>query len=120
MPLFGVGELIFSHLRRGSAYTASKVTWFLSQTLKRLPPQGEKQLRTDSGFYSRGVVGFCEAHEITFAITADQMAPLMELLNVAGKIVHTARQYFLILSDQYHYQEVWQFALKQLDALKFA
>ena len=34
------------------------------------------QLRADSGFYDKAVVLWCEAHDITFAISADQTAPL--------------------------------------------
>ena len=41
-----------------------------------------------------------------------------QLLNLAGKIVRTARQTFLVLSEQYRYQEVWQFAIRKLAALK--
>src|SRR3990172_10985202 len=33
------------------------------------------------------------------------------LLSVAGKIVRTARQFFLVMSDQYSDQDVWEFAL---------
>ncbi len=40
------------------------------------------------------------------------------LLKVAGKIVHQARQYFLVLSQQYWYQEIWSFALNQLARLR--
>ena len=36
------------------------------------------------------------------------------LLNLAGKIVHTARRCFLMLSDHYRYQAVWQFAIVRL------
>ncbi len=39
------------------------------------------------------------------------------LLNVAGKIVHTARQFFVVISDQYRYQPVWRFAIQQLASL---
>ena len=41
------------------------------------------------------------------------------LLHVAGKIVHTARQWFLVLSDQYWYQDVWRVALERIPALNF-
>ena len=34
------GELLFSHLRRGSAHTARNVRWFLRQTRKRVPETG--------------------------------------------------------------------------------
>jgi len=41
------------------------------------------------------------------------------LLNLAGKIVHTARQFCLVISAHYLYQSVWQFAIKRLTALQF-
>jgi hypothetical protein len=41
-----------------------------------------------------------------------------QVLNVAGKIVHQARQLYLVLSDQYWFQEAWSFALKQLAKLR--
>jgi len=264
-PLFAFweeeGELLFSHLRRGSAHTVRNVGWFLRETLKRVPAHLPKKLRTDSGFYALTVVKFCEVHTITFSITADQTAPLRarinalpeaawhdiekhgvtqvaelryqptrwprayryivkrdlrlnktgrsefhyhafvtndettkpialaewhaqhanmenrikehktglsleklpsqrfhanwaylligqlafnlvawfkrlvlpadyhqatlktlryQVLNVAGKIVHTARQFFLVLSEAYLYQDTWRFALKQLAGLQFA
>jgi hypothetical protein len=39
------------------------------------------------------------------------------LLNVAGKIVHQSRQFFLVLSDENLFQDWWSFALKQLAQL---
>ena len=71
------GELLFSHLRRGSAHTARNVLWFLRQTRKRIPETGDKKLRADSGFYSHQVVEWCEAEGFTFTITADQTEPLL-------------------------------------------
>jgi hypothetical protein len=41
-----------------------------------------------------------------------------QLLNVAGKIVHQARQKWLILSERYWFQDTWSFALKQLAKLQ--
>lgn len=83
-PLFAFwaeeGELLFSHLRRGSAHTARNVLWFLRATLKRVPPGRPTKLRADSGFYSKAVVKWCETHGFTFAITADQTAPLLETI----------------------------------------
>jgi hypothetical protein len=79
-PLFAFweeeGELLFSHLRRGNAHTARKAKWFLRETLKRVPAELPKKLRTDSGFYALGVVHVCETENLTFGITADQTAPL--------------------------------------------
>jgi hypothetical protein len=74
------GELIFSHLRRGSAYTSSKAIWFMEQTLKRIPEAIAKKMRTDSGFYDQDIVRFCERRDIIFGITADQTKPLMKLV----------------------------------------
>jgi Transposase DDE domain group 1 len=44
------GELLFSHLRRGSAHTARNVRWFLRAMRTRVPPTAVKKLRADSGF----------------------------------------------------------------------
>lgn len=70
------GELLFSHLRRGSAHTARNAVWFLRQTRKRVPAETPLKLRADSGFYSHAVVEWCEEEGLTFTITADQTAPL--------------------------------------------
>jgi hypothetical protein len=37
-----------------------------------------------------------------------------QLFNVAGKIVRTARQSFLVIPSDYQYQDVWKFALNKL------
>src|SRR5262245_24505336 len=74
------GELLFSHLRRGSAYTARNVLGFLRETYKRVPATATKHLRADSGFYSHGVVEWCEAHGFRFTLTAEQTAPLLEAI----------------------------------------
>lgn len=74
------GELLFSHLRRGSAHTCRNVLWFLRETFKRVPAQAALALRADSGFYSKDVVQWCEAHHVHFSITADQTAPLLALI----------------------------------------
>jgi hypothetical protein len=71
------GELIFSHLRRGSAYTSSKAIWFLTETLARIPSKLPKKLRADTGFYDKEIVAHCEQEEIIFGISADQTQPLM-------------------------------------------
>jgi len=83
-PLFAFwaeeGELLFSHLRCGSAHTARNAVWFLRQTRKRVPAGATLKLRADSGFYSRAVVEWCEEEGLTFTITADQTAPLLEAM----------------------------------------
>jgi hypothetical protein len=83
-PLFAFwaeeGEILFSHLRRGSAHTTRNVGWFLREMRKRVPDSAVKQLRADSGFYSKTVVAWCVAEGFTFTITADQTAPLLEAI----------------------------------------
>lgn len=83
-PLFcfweETGQLIHSHLRRGSAYTASKAVWFMNEVINRVPAQADRRLRADSGFYSCEVVQYCEAERIKFGITADQTKPLMQII----------------------------------------
>jgi hypothetical protein len=74
------GELLFSHLRGGSAHTARNLLWFLRQTRTRVPDTAVKKLRADSGFYSKGVVQWCEAEDFPFTITAAQTAPLLAAL----------------------------------------
>lgn len=39
------------------------------------------------------------------------------LFNVAAKIVSSGRQLFLVISDDYHYQHLWSFALNKLATL---
>jgi Transposase DDE domain group 1 len=83
-PLFAVwaeeGELLFSHLRRGSAHTARNIKWFLREMLKRVPAIAVKKLRADSGFYTKTVVEWSEAEGGPFTITAEQTAPLLAAL----------------------------------------
>jgi len=71
------GELLFSHLRRGSAHTARNAVWFLRETCKRLPAGVPLNLRADSGFSSKAGVEWCEAEGATFTLTADQTKPLL-------------------------------------------
>jgi Transposase DDE domain group 1 len=40
-----------------------------------------------------------------------------QLLNLAGRVVESGRQFFLVLSDHYQFQDVWQFALNRLAKL---
>lgn len=83
-PLFAFWEeeeeLVFSHLRRGNAHTARNAVWFLTETLKCAPAELPKKLRTDSGFYMKSVVAFCETNHIQFGITADQTQPLLKTI----------------------------------------
>ncbi len=88
-PLFAFWEeeeeLVFSHLRRGSAHTARNAVWFLTETLKCVPAELPKKLRTDSGFYMKSVVTLCESHQILFGITADQTKPLLKKIEAVSE-----------------------------------
>ena len=104
------GELLFSYLRRGSAYTGSKAIWFLAQTIKRVPPGIELKMRSDSGFYDKKVVSWCEEKEIIFGITADQTEPLMKLVAaLAEESWEDIEKYGVAQVAELHYQPVgWQ------------
>jgi hypothetical protein len=100
-----VGELLFSHLRRGNAHTCRKVLWFLEETLKRVPLGLALKLRADSGFYSRAVVEFCEQRNIVFAITADQTAPLLAQIGaLAESAWQDLEKYGVAQVAQLHYR----------------
>ena len=108
-PLFAFwaeeGELLFSHLRRGSAYTARNIVWFLRETFKRVPVTADKYLRADSGFYSKAVVEWCEAHGFTFTITAEQTAPLLAAIAaVPEQSWRPLPEYELAEVAELHYQ----------------
>lgn len=79
------GELLCSHLRRGSAHTARNVVWFLREARKRVPADVPLNLRADSGFYSKAVVEWCEREGGTFTITADQTAPLLAAITALSE-----------------------------------
>jgi hypothetical protein len=68
------------------------VLWFLEETLKRVPTASIQhkavKLRADSAFYDKAVVAWvawCEVHNITFGITADQTAPLVARIEALGE-----------------------------------
>jgi Transposase DDE domain group 1 len=108
-PLFAFwaeeGELLFSHLRRGSAHTARNVRWFLRETFKRLPQRAGTRLRADSGFYSKTVVQWCEAHGVSFTITADQTAPLLAAITaVPERHWRPLPEYEMAEVAEVHYQ----------------
>ena len=113
-PLFAfwaeAGELLFSHLRRGSAHTARNALWFLRQTRKRLPAGATLKLRADSGFYSKAVVQWCEQEGSTFTITADQTQPWLQALTaLPERCWRPLPEYDLAEVAELHYQpKGWQ------------
>ncbi len=78
---FETGELLFSHLQSGNVYASKKAIWFMVQVLARVPQVLKLKLRADSAFYSWKFIEFCEAHQITYAITADQTKALRRVID---------------------------------------
>lgn len=74
------GELIFSHLLRGTARAVTKAEWFLGQVLRRVPEGKKRFLRADSEFYDWGFIELCEREQVTYAITADQTQALKAVI----------------------------------------
>ena len=104
------GELLFSYLRRGSAYTASKAEWFITQVLKRVAEKKDKKIRADSGFYDKKVISLCEQNDITFGITADQTKPLMkQVAAIPEKRWQDLEKYGVAQVAELRYQPIgWQ------------
>ena len=99
--------MLFSHLRRGSAHTARNIVWFLRETSKRVPADTTLKLRADSGFYSKAVVEWCEAEGLTFTITADQTAPLLQAIAaLPERRWRPLPEYALADVAELHYQPV--------------
>jgi len=74
-------ELIHGELRRGTTHPGDKAVPFLRRLRRKIPPGVEKiYLRSDSAFYNKEVVNFCEEQRWEFSITADQTAPLRRLI----------------------------------------
>ena len=57
---------------RGNARAITRAEWFLTEVLRRIPPEKKRFLRADSEFYEWDFIELCEAEQITYAITADQ------------------------------------------------
>lgn len=73
-------ELLCTHLRRGNAHAAPIAVWVVQQALRSAPVGVPRFLRADSEFYTWALLDYCEAHEITYAITADQSPGLQAAL----------------------------------------
>jgi hypothetical protein len=78
-------EMLHSELRLGETQPGAKAVAYLRR-MKRKIPVGiqEVYLRSDAAFYNKDVVSYCEGERWSFSITADQTAPLRQLIeNVA-------------------------------------
>lgn len=85
-PMYGfvheTDEMIHCELRSGNTHPGDKAVAFLRR-LERKKPKNVTNiyLRSDSAFYNRKVVGFCESRGWSFSITADQTGPLMAMIS---------------------------------------
>ena len=71
-------ELIHGELRSGNTHPGDKGVAFLRRFKKKIPRCVRSvYLRSDSAFYNKRVVEFCEGEGWEFSITADQTGPLM-------------------------------------------
>ena len=79
-------EMIHCELRSGNTQPGAKAVAYLRR-MKRKIPVGIKEiyLRSDSAFYMKGVVDYCEGERWSFSITADQTAPLRQLIENLGE-----------------------------------
>ena len=71
-------EMLHSELRTGNTHPGAKAVAFLRRMSRKIPANiREIYLRSDSAFYNKEVVEFCEERGWQFSITADQTGPLM-------------------------------------------
>ncbi len=71
-------EMLHSELRTGNTHPGAKAVAFLRRMRRKIPATiREIYLRSDSAFYNKAVVEFCEEKGWQFSITADQTGPLM-------------------------------------------
>jgi hypothetical protein len=71
-------EMLHSELRTGNTHPGAKAVAFLRRMSRKIPANiREIYLRSDSAFYNKEVVEFCEEKGWQFSITADQTGPLM-------------------------------------------
>lgn len=72
-------ELAYVRLRPGNTHPGDKAVPFLRHLKRQIPPSvTEVNICSDSAFYNKEVVAFCERMGWGFTITADQTAPLMQ------------------------------------------
>lgn len=75
-------ELLHVEVRSGNTHPGAKAVSYLRRLKKKIPSLVEKiYLRSDSAFYNREVVEFCEEEGWEFSITADQTAALLRVIN---------------------------------------
>jgi Transposase DDE domain. len=75
-------ELLHVEVRSGNTHPGAKAVSYLRRLAKKISSSVEKMyFRSDSAFYNREVVEFCEEKGWEFSITADQTAALLRAIN---------------------------------------
>jgi len=75
-------ELLHVEMRSGNTHPGAKAVSYLKRLAKKIPTLVKRiYLRSDSAFYNREVVEFCEEKGWEFSITADQTAALLRAIN---------------------------------------
>jgi hypothetical protein len=79
-------EMLHSELRSGNTHPGDKAVAFLRRMERKVPLEvPEVTLRSDSAFYNKRVVDFCEKRGWHFSITADQTAPLRRMVEALSE-----------------------------------
>jgi len=79
-------EMLHSELRSGNTHPGDKAVAFLRRMERKIPREvPEVILRSDSAFYNKEVVEFCEKRGWHFSITADQTAPLRRMVEALSE-----------------------------------
>ena len=74
-------EMIHCELRPGQTQPGAKAVAYLRRMKRKIPVRiKEIYLRSDSAFYNKEVIDYCEGEGWSFSITADQTAPLRQLI----------------------------------------
>ena len=74
-------EMIHCELRPGQTQPGAKAVAYLRRMKRKILVRiKEIYLRSDSAFYNKEVIDYCEGEGWSFSITADQTAPLRQLI----------------------------------------
>jgi len=101
-------EMLHSELRSGNTQPGAKAIAYFRRMKRKIPQEvQEVYLRSDSAFYNKRVVYYCEGEGWTFCITADQTAPLQQLMeNVSGEDWKEDRSHLGLWYGEVKYQPV--------------
>ena len=101
-PLFaiaaGTGDVLMARLRKGRANTARGAAHFLRETISRVRyagATGQLTMRSDSGFYTHGIVAACRDKSVRFSITVRQHQSLRNIIEAIPEAEWTPIPYWM-------------------------